>query len=144
MSDESVICNKFLRLPSWPNTSKNMPCSHLPGHLGFNHLSNCSLQEPGAPTSLRDVCPSSKKLDHFWLLRHKCVIAELHVNPVSSEIHSKMALAGQKTALYLYSTIGNFHITSFFSIQAQPENWFSNTKGRISEATPLSISPSCL
>lgn len=34
MSDESVMCNKFLGLPSWPITSKNMPCSHLPGHLG--------------------------------------------------------------------------------------------------------------
>lgn len=46
----------------------------------LNHLNNCSLQEPGTATSLRDICPSSRKLDLFWLLRCKGVIAELHTN----------------------------------------------------------------
>lgn len=44
----------------------------------------------------------------------------MHINQIASEIHSNMALAAQETALYLYSTTGNFHITSFFSMQAHP------------------------
>lgn len=51
------------------------------------------------------------------------VISELHTNKKKAPKHISVALNGQKTELWSYSTSTSFPFTSIFSKQITPQNW---------------------